>query len=193
MLDYYVVTSLSEKSSEAQPFRTFYCERVAMYKALDGQQDWRNWRQALLEVLDWWLRLFPEVASKDKAGFRLGQIPTPSQARCRRTTSQLNIAPCEALQAVDRTERLRPPWLWLMLLSAAGAGSSSRRCRRRRTARTTCTGRDQKISLANLRYLKTNQDILNLSRYLKTSLVGSVVYLFKIRYLGICQNISENE
>ena len=35
MLDNYVVTSLSAKSSEAQPFRTFYCKRAAMYKALN--------------------------------------------------------------------------------------------------------------------------------------------------------------
>ena len=44
MLDYYVVTSLrlSVKSSEAKPFRTFYCDREAVYKALDGQQDRRN-------------------------------------------------------------------------------------------------------------------------------------------------------
>ena len=56
MLDYYVVTSLSAKSSEGQPFRIFYCERAAMYKALDGQQDRRKWRLALLEALNGWLR-----------------------------------------------------------------------------------------------------------------------------------------
>ena len=64
MLDYYVVTSLSAKSSEAESFRTLYCERMAIYKALDGQQDRRNCSPALLEVLDVWLRLFAEVASK---------------------------------------------------------------------------------------------------------------------------------
>ena len=64
VLDYYVVTSLSAKSSEAEPFRTFYCKWVAMYKALDGQQDRRNWRLGLLEGLDGWLRMFSEVASK---------------------------------------------------------------------------------------------------------------------------------
>ena len=44
MLYCYVVTSLSAnlKSSEAESLRTFYCERVAMYKALDGQQVQRN-------------------------------------------------------------------------------------------------------------------------------------------------------
>ena len=52
MLDYYVMTSLSTKSSEAVSFRTFYCDLVAMYKALDGQQDQRHWGPALLEVLD---------------------------------------------------------------------------------------------------------------------------------------------
>ena len=36
MLDYYVLTSLSAKSSEAQHFRTFYCMWVAMYKAERG-------------------------------------------------------------------------------------------------------------------------------------------------------------
>ena len=30
MLGYYVMTSLSTKSSEAESFRTFYCELVAM-------------------------------------------------------------------------------------------------------------------------------------------------------------------
>ena len=41
MLDYYLVTSLSAKLSEAEPFKNVYCEWVAMYnlKALDGQQD----------------------------------------------------------------------------------------------------------------------------------------------------------
>ena len=104
MLDYCVVTSLSAKSSEGQPFRIFYCERVEMCKALDGHQDRRNWRPALLEVLDGWLRLKARL----RAGFCLGPLPMPSQARCRRTTSELNIAPCEALQAVDQTGRLRP-------------------------------------------------------------------------------------
>ena len=42
MLDYYVVTSLSAQLSKGQPFRIFYCLRVAMYKALDRQQDRRN-------------------------------------------------------------------------------------------------------------------------------------------------------
>ena len=43
-----------------------------MYKALDGQQDRKNWRQALLEVLDWWLYLFPEFASKNKDMLSIG-------------------------------------------------------------------------------------------------------------------------
>ena len=72
-----------------------------MYKAFDGQQGRRNWRLALLEVLDRWLRLFPEVASKNKGKLRLGPLPTLSRERCRRMTSELNIVPCEALQAVD--------------------------------------------------------------------------------------------
>ena len=80
MLDYYVVASLSAKSSKAESFRTFYCERVAMYKAFDGQQDRKNWRLLLLEALDGWLRLFPEVASKNKGRLRLGPLPTPSSA-----------------------------------------------------------------------------------------------------------------
>ena len=52
-----------------------------MYKALDsgGQQDRRNWRQALLEVLDGWLRLFPEVASKNKGRLSFGSA-THAQA-----------------------------------------------------------------------------------------------------------------
>ena len=49
MLDYDVVTILPAKSSEAQPSRTIYCERVAMYKALDGQQTRRNCRILLLQ------------------------------------------------------------------------------------------------------------------------------------------------
>ena len=65
-----------------------------MYKALDGQQqDRRNWRPALLEVLDGWLHLFPEVANKNKGRISFG----------RQTTSELNIVLCEALQAFDWT------------------------------------------------------------------------------------------
>ena len=74
-----------------------------MYKAFDGQQDRRNWRLLLLEALDGWLRLFPEVASKNKGRLRLGPLPTPSRGQCRLTISELNIAPYGALQAVDRT------------------------------------------------------------------------------------------
>ena len=74
ILDYYVVTSLSAKSGEAQHFRTFHCEWVAMYKALDGQQDQRNWRPwpALHEMLDGWLSIFPKVASKNKGRLSFG-------------------------------------------------------------------------------------------------------------------------
>ena len=72
MLDYYVVTSLSAKSSEAQHFRTFHCVWLAMYKALDKKQDRRNWRPALLEVLNGWLRMFPEAASKNKGRLSFG-------------------------------------------------------------------------------------------------------------------------
>ena len=46
-------------------------ERVAMYKALEltnRQQDQINWRRALLEVLDVWLRLFPEPGCKQNEG-----------------------------------------------------------------------------------------------------------------------------
>ena len=74
MLDYDVVTILPAKSSEAQPFRTIYCERVAMYKTLDGQQTRRNCRMVLLEMLDGLLRLFPEVASKSKGRFSFGSL-----------------------------------------------------------------------------------------------------------------------
>ena len=35
MFDYYSATGLSSKLSEAEPFRTFYCKRVAMYKAFN--------------------------------------------------------------------------------------------------------------------------------------------------------------
>ena len=58
-------------------------ERVAMYKALEltnRQQDHIDWRLALLEVLDVWLRLFPEVASKMKGrlSFRFATDAQPS-------------------------------------------------------------------------------------------------------------------
>ena len=88
-----------------------------MYKALDGLQDRRNWRSALFEVLDRWLRGFQMLQARGKAGFRLGLLPTSSRALCRLTISELNVAPCEALQAVDQTGRLRAQWLWRLLLS----------------------------------------------------------------------------
>ena len=46
--------------------------------------------------------------ARTRTGFRLGPLPTPSRARCRRTTFELNIVPCEALRTVDLTWRLRP-------------------------------------------------------------------------------------
>ena len=43
-----------------------------MYKARNGQQDRSNWRQAHFEVLDRWLRKFPEAASKNKGMLSFG-------------------------------------------------------------------------------------------------------------------------
>ena len=61
MLDHYVVKSLPAKLSEAQPSESFI--------ASDGQKGRRNWEPALLEFLDRWLRLFPEIASMNKGRF----------------------------------------------------------------------------------------------------------------------------
>ena len=38
MLDYYVAACLSAGASEAAGFRSFYAERVLLYKALDGNE-----------------------------------------------------------------------------------------------------------------------------------------------------------
>ena len=46
-----------------------------MYKALYGQQDRKNWWPALFEVLDGWLRLFAQVASKRKVRLSFGSAP----------------------------------------------------------------------------------------------------------------------
>ena len=45
-----------------------------MYKTLDGQQDRRNWKPPLLEVLDGLLRLFPKVASKRRGRLSFGSL-----------------------------------------------------------------------------------------------------------------------
>ena len=47
----------------------------------------------------------------------LYKSPAELGVQCRLTTSELNIAPCEALQAVDQTGLLLAPWLWLLLSS----------------------------------------------------------------------------
>ena len=115
MLDYYVVTSLSGKSSEGQ-LRNLLLRAggiaAAMDKALDGQKDRRNWKLALLEVLGGWLRLFPKVVSKNRGRLSFGSAThaQPSAVSLDRawTTSELNIVPCNALQAVDQTGQLRP-------------------------------------------------------------------------------------
>ena len=146
ILTYYVVTSLSAKSSETQIFRTFNCERMVMCKAHDGQQDRKTWSlegQRFLRCLTGGFTCFQRLQASGRAGFRLGSLPTPIWARCRWTTCELYIAPCEALQAIDRTGLLRALWLWLLLPSfqykherrskhqfvlvsgTAGAGSSS--------------------------------------------------------------------
>ena len=59
---------------------------------------------------------FQRLHASGRAGFCLGPLTKPSRAQCRLTTSELSIAPCEALQAVDQTGWLRPQWLWLLLL-----------------------------------------------------------------------------
>ena len=41
---------------------------------------------------------FQRLQAKTRTGFRLVLLPDPSRARCRQTTSELNIAPSEALR-----------------------------------------------------------------------------------------------
>ena len=69
---------------------------MAKYKALEGQQDRRNWRPALLEVLAEWLCMFPKVASKRKGRLSFGTSTDapPSDV----SADELKFAPCEALQ-----------------------------------------------------------------------------------------------
>ena len=66
MLGFDVMTSLSTKSSEAESFRTFYCELVAFCKALDGVR-------ACVRVCWWWWwrrrrRPHPRAARRCRAG-----------------------------------------------------------------------------------------------------------------------------
>ena len=48
-----------------------------MYRALDGQQDRIDGRPELLEVLDGWLHIFPEVASMNKGRLSFGSAAMP--------------------------------------------------------------------------------------------------------------------
>ena len=66
MLDFYVASSLSGKLSDAVELRPFYEQRVAVYKALNGQNGVRDWRPLLLEQLQQWLSSFPESVNKRK-------------------------------------------------------------------------------------------------------------------------------
>ena len=75
MLDYYVAAYLSARASEAAGFRSFYAERVLLYKALDGKERRRAWRPALLEVLGSWLERFPDCVNKKKFRHSLGSVP----------------------------------------------------------------------------------------------------------------------
>ena len=77
MLDYYVAACLSAR---AAGFRSFYAERVLLYKALDGKERRRAWRQALLKVLRSWLERFPDcvtqsTVNKKKCRHSLGSVP----------------------------------------------------------------------------------------------------------------------
>ena len=75
MLDYYVAACLSARASEATGFRSFYAERVLLYKALDGKERRRAWRPALFEVLRSWLERFPDCVNKKKFRHSLGSVP----------------------------------------------------------------------------------------------------------------------
>ena len=67
MLDYYVVTSLSAKGPDAEKFRPYYRQHVAIYKAFDGQTAGRDdWRPQLLKVLKDWQAMFPGIQRKKK-------------------------------------------------------------------------------------------------------------------------------
>ncbi len=74
MLDYYVATSLSAKASDAEELLPFYTERVAIYKALDGQNVRRDWRPVLAAVLKQWLTQFPESASRRRGRLSSGTV-----------------------------------------------------------------------------------------------------------------------
>jgi len=67
MLDYYIATSLSAKTSDAERFRPYYRQHVAIYKAFDGKTAGRaDWRPQLLAVLKDWQEMFSGVARKKK-------------------------------------------------------------------------------------------------------------------------------
>ena len=135
MIDYYFVTSLSAKSSRQSPSEPFIASAWHRSRARRSPSEpfiasgWQCTRPSMdsktrvtgcLRFLRCWTggrASFQRLQARGRAGFRLGPLLTQSRVRCRLTTSELNIAPGEALQMVDRTGRLRAPSLGLLLLS----------------------------------------------------------------------------
>ena len=70
MLDYYIVTSLSAKSSEAQHFRTFYYERGQCTRPSTDSKTGETGGRRFLRC--WTGGLFQEVASKRKGRLSFG-------------------------------------------------------------------------------------------------------------------------
>ena len=84
MLNYYIATTVSAKSTDAEAQRPYYLERIALYKALDGQDGRRDWRSPLLDLLQKLLCRTTagsqNVQARGRAGFHRG--PTTPSCGC---------------------------------------------------------------------------------------------------------------
>ena len=87
MLDYYIAASLSAKAGDAEKLRSFYVDRVNLYKGFDGSSAKRpDWRPQLLKVLKDWQAKFPIVARKKKVSLSvLAGADTPGAGGSRLT------------------------------------------------------------------------------------------------------------
>ena len=82
MLNHYIATTLSAKSTDAEAQQPDYLERFTLYQAFDGQEGRRDWRTPSLTCCKSGCTGSQNVQAKGRAGFPGGDEANQPNRGC---------------------------------------------------------------------------------------------------------------
>ena len=100
IMDYYIACCIFSSIPQCRDIYIVFEEQVALYKALNGTNRWRNWRQKLLTCFQSWEAKFPATSrSNRRISTELAAAPRPEELHvpvgCIYFTIQDNSHPCK--------------------------------------------------------------------------------------------------